>query len=82
MTAGFSRAGPILKAKAKCQACAASSNVAVTRIKRIWPPALQFGEEFGYENMASGGMGQVQANMSKLPQADIEAIAEYLISLK
>jgi mono/diheme cytochrome c family protein len=44
--------------------------------------ALQFGEEFGYENMASGGMRQVQINLSKLPQSDVEAIAEYLISLK
>ena len=44
--------------------------------------ALQFGEEFGYENMAAGGMRQVQINMSKLPQSDIDAIAEYLISLK
>ena len=43
--------------------------------------ALQNGEVFGYENMSSGGMGQVQANMAKLPQADVEAIAEYLISL-
>jgi hypothetical protein len=32
--------------------------------------------------MASGGMRQVQANLSKLPQSDIDAIAEYLISLK
>lgn len=44
--------------------------------------AFQNGEVFGYENMSSGGMGQVQANMAKLPQADVEAIAEYLISLK
>jgi mono/diheme cytochrome c family protein len=44
--------------------------------------AFQNGEVLGYENMSSGGMGQVQANMAKLPQADVEAIAEYLISLK
>ena len=44
--------------------------------------AFQNGEVFGYEHMSSGGMGQVQANMAKLPQADVEAIAEYLISLK
>jgi mono/diheme cytochrome c family protein len=44
--------------------------------------ALQNGEVFGYEHMSSGGMGQVQANMAKLSQADVEAIAEYLISLK
>jgi mono/diheme cytochrome c family protein len=44
--------------------------------------ALQNGEAFGYEHMSAGGMGQVQTNMSKLPQADVEAIAEYLVSLK
>jgi mono/diheme cytochrome c family protein len=44
--------------------------------------ALQNGEILGYEDMSSGGMGQVQVNMSKLSQADVEAIAEYLISLK
>jgi mono/diheme cytochrome c family protein len=44
--------------------------------------ALQFGEEFGYENMAAGGMRQVQVNLSKLPQSDIDAIAEYLVGLK
>jgi mono/diheme cytochrome c family protein len=44
--------------------------------------ALQNGEALGYEHMSSGGMGQVQSNLSKLPQNDVEAIAEYLISLK
>ena len=44
--------------------------------------ALQFGEELGYENMAAGGMRQVQANLSKLPKSDADAMAEYLISLK
>lgn len=44
--------------------------------------ALQNGEILGYEHMASGGMGQVQDNLSRLPQGDVEAIAEYLISLK
>ena len=44
--------------------------------------ALQNGETLGYEHMSSGGMGQVQSNLSKLPQNDVEAIAEYLISLK
>jgi mono/diheme cytochrome c family protein len=50
--------------------------------KKDLATALQFGEEFGYENMAAGGMRQVQTNMSKLPQSDVDAIAEYLISLK
>lgn len=44
--------------------------------------ALQFGETMGYERIASGGMGQVQQNVSKLPEADIQAIGEYLASLK
>lgn len=44
--------------------------------------AFQNGEMFGYENMSSGGMGAVQTNLSKLPQADVEALAEYIVSLK
>jgi mono/diheme cytochrome c family protein len=44
--------------------------------------AFQNGEIFGYEHMSAGGMGQVQANLAKLPQGELEAIAEYLASLK
>jgi mono/diheme cytochrome c family protein len=44
--------------------------------------ALQYGEMMGYSRLASGGMGKVQTNLSKLPEADVKAIAEYLISLK
>lgn len=44
--------------------------------------ALQFGEMLGYDRVSSGGMGQVQQNMAKLPEADILAIGEYLASLK
>ena len=44
--------------------------------------ALQFGEAMGYDKIASGGMGEVQTNMSKLPAPDVAAIAEYLVSLK
>ncbi|MGQ0483795.1 MAG: c-type cytochrome, partial [Hyphomicrobiales bacterium] len=44
--------------------------------------ALHFGEIFGYKKISAGGMGQVQINISKLPEADIAAIAEYLASLK
>ena len=44
--------------------------------------ALQFGEMLGYDKVSSGGMGQVQQNVSKLPEADIKAIGEYLASLK
>jgi mono/diheme cytochrome c family protein len=44
--------------------------------------AFQNGEELGYEKMSSGGMGEVRKNISKLPEADIAAIAEYVMSLK
>jgi mono/diheme cytochrome c family protein len=44
--------------------------------------ALQFGEMFGYTTLSSGGMGKVQANMAKLSESDVLAIAEYLTSLK
>jgi mono/diheme cytochrome c family protein len=44
--------------------------------------ALQFGETFGYNHLSSGGMGDVQTNLSKLPTGDIKAIATYLVSLK
>jgi len=44
--------------------------------------ALRFGEILGYEDMSSGGMGDVQTNMSKLPEAETKAIAEYLFSLQ
>ena len=44
--------------------------------------ALQNGEELGYEDLSSGGMGAIQSNLAKLPEADVAAIAEYLVSLK
>ena len=44
--------------------------------------ALQYGEVLGYDDISAGGMGQVQTNISKLPEADILAIGEYLASLK
>lgn len=44
--------------------------------------ALSLGEMGGYDRLTSGGMGDVQANIAKLPQADIQAIADYLTSLK
>jgi mono/diheme cytochrome c family protein len=44
--------------------------------------ALQYGEVMGYDKLSSDGMGQVQRNISQLPEADIKAIAEYLASLK
>lgn len=44
--------------------------------------ALKEGEEGFYDGLAKGGMGAVQQNIAKLPDADIHAIAEYLGSLK
>lgn len=44
--------------------------------------ALEYGEAMGYDKLASGGMGQVQRNISQLPEADIQAIANYVASLK
>ena len=44
--------------------------------------AFQNGEELGYDKMSSGGMGEVRKNIAKLPEADMAAIAEYVLSLK
>ena len=44
--------------------------------------ALQNGEELGYEDLSSGGMGRIQENLAKLPDSDVRAIAEYLLSLQ
>jgi mono/diheme cytochrome c family protein len=44
--------------------------------------AFQYGETLGYDKLSSGGMGEVQAELAKLPESDIRAIAEYLISLE
>lgn len=44
--------------------------------------AFQNGEMMGYGRMSSGGMGHVQTNLSKLPEADVKAISDYIISLK
>jgi mono/diheme cytochrome c family protein len=43
---------------------------------------LKEGEDAGYDHLAYGGMGEVQKNISHLPDADIRAIAEYIASLK
>lgn len=44
--------------------------------------ALEHGEEFGYEDISSGGMAAIQENLARLPPSDRTAIAEYLLSLK
>jgi mono/diheme cytochrome c family protein len=43
--------------------------------------ALQFGETLGYDKLASGGMGKIQTELAQLPESDLAAIAEYLVSL-
>jgi mono/diheme cytochrome c family protein len=44
--------------------------------------ALQFGETLGYDKLSSGGMADVQMNLAMLPENDVHAIAEYLLSLE
>jgi mono/diheme cytochrome c family protein len=43
--------------------------------------ALQQGETLGYEKLSSGGMGAIQANLARLPEADLLSIAQYLVTL-
>jgi mono/diheme cytochrome c family protein len=43
--------------------------------------ALQYGETFGYDGLSSGGMAAVQMNLALLPESDVQAISEYLVSL-
>ncbi len=43
--------------------------------------ALQYGETLGYDKLSSGGMADVQMNLGMLPEDDLRAIAEYLLSL-
>jgi mono/diheme cytochrome c family protein len=44
--------------------------------------ALQNGETLGYEHLSSGGMAQIQESLSRLPEADLRALSEYLLSLE
>lgn len=44
--------------------------------------ALQFGETLGYDKLSSGGMADVQMNLAMLPEGDLRAIAEFLLSLE
>lgn len=44
--------------------------------------AFKNGEELGYDKMSSGGMGEVRRNIAMLPDADVAAIADYVLSLK
>ena len=44
--------------------------------------ALQFGETLGYDKLSSGNMAQIQMNLARLPESEVRAISEYLLSLK
>ncbi len=44
--------------------------------------ALQFGETLGYDKLSSGGMADIQMNLARLPEDELRAIAEYLLSLE
>ncbi len=44
--------------------------------------AFQNGEELGYDKMNAGGMGDVRRNLAMLPEVDLKAISEYVMSLK
>lgn len=44
--------------------------------------AMRFGEMLGFDRLSRGGMGDVQANLAKLPEDQVRAIADYLVSLK
>jgi len=44
--------------------------------------ALQFGETLGYDKLSSGGMADVQMNLAMLPEDDLSAVSEYLLSLE
>jgi mono/diheme cytochrome c family protein len=44
--------------------------------------ALQYGETFGYDKLSSGGMADIQMNLARLPESDVQAISEYLLGLE
>lgn len=44
--------------------------------------ALQYGEALGYDKLSSGGMGAIQTNLARLPEKELQAIAEYVVSLE
>jgi len=44
--------------------------------------AMQYGETFGYDKLSSGGMGAIQENLARLPEGDVRAMSEYLVSLE
>jgi mono/diheme cytochrome c family protein len=44
--------------------------------------ALQNGETLGYEDLSSGGMAAVQESLSRVPETELRAMAEYILSLE
>ena len=44
--------------------------------------ALRYGETFGYDKLSAGKMAEIQMNLARLPESDLRAIAEYLVSLE
>jgi mono/diheme cytochrome c family protein len=44
--------------------------------------ALQYGETLGYDKLSSGGMAEIQMNLARLPEEELQAISEYLLSLR
>jgi mono/diheme cytochrome c family protein len=44
--------------------------------------ALRFGETLGYDKLSSGNMAAIQMNLARLPESEVQAISEYLLSLK
>jgi mono/diheme cytochrome c family protein len=44
--------------------------------------ALQFGETYGYDKLSSGGMGAIQQNLAQLPAGDLQAMADYLVTVQ
>ena len=43
---------------------------------------VQYGETLGYDRLSSGGMADVQMNLAMLPEDDLRAISDYLLSLE
>jgi mono/diheme cytochrome c family protein len=44
--------------------------------------ALQHGETLGYEDLSSGGMAAIQESLARVPEPELRALAEYLLSLE
>jgi mono/diheme cytochrome c family protein len=44
--------------------------------------ALRFGETLGYDKLSSGNMAKIQMNLARLPESEVRAISEYLLSLE